>query len=132
MAACTAASVLLPFPGQDHPDPDPVEDPDMEVDPELPVGVLSFRLADWQACTAASVLHLVPEDPVNCRAPPQEDYRMYTEPVLTIGEDSRTFLEGGSEVGKLGSGHQGVDRDHPLPLGVQQLHRVPGPHLERS
>ena len=130
--ACTAASVLHPFPDQDRLGPGPVEDPDTEADPVLPVDVLSFRLADWQACTAASVLRLVPEDPVNCRAPRQEDYRMYTDPVLTIGEDSRSFLEVGSEVGNLGSGRQQAARDHPLPPVLQQLHRVPGRHPERS
>ena len=130
--ACTAASVLHPFPVQDRPDPDPVEDPDTEADPVLPVDALSFRLADWQACTAASVLHLVPEDPVNCRAPRQEDYRMYTDPVLTIGEDSRSFPEVGSEVDNLGSGRQQADQDHPLPPVLPQLPRVPGRHPERS
>ena len=113
--ACTAAFVLHPFPGQDHPDPDLAEDPDTEVDPELPAGVLSFRLADWQACIAAFVLRLVPEGPVNCLAPRREDYRMYTVPVLTIGEDSRSFLEAGSEVNRLGSGRQQADLDHLLP-----------------
>ena len=132
LVACTAASVLHPFPGQNRPDPDPVEDPDTGVDPVLPVDVLSFRLADWQACTAASVLHLDPEDLVNCRAPRQEDYRMYTDPVLTIGEDSRSFPEVGSEVDNLGSGRQQADQDHPLPPVLPQLPRVPGRHPERS
>ncbi|SVB04518.1 uncharacterized protein METZ01_LOCUS157372, partial [marine metagenome] len=79
------------------------------------VDVLSFRLADWQVCIAAFVRRLVLEDPANCLALRQEDYRMYTVPVLTIGEDSRSFLEAGSEVNRLGSGRQQADLDHLLP-----------------
>ena len=132
LVACTAAFVLHPFLDLDHPDPGPVEDPDTEADPVLPVDVLSFRLADWQACTAASVPRLVPEDPVNCLARRQEDFQMYTDPVLTIGEDSRSFPAAGSKVGNLGSGRQQAAQDPPLPPVLQQLHRVPGRHLERS
>ena len=113
--ACTAAFVLLPFLVQDRLGPDPAEDPDTVADSELPVDVLSFRLADWQVCIAAFVRRLVLEDPANCLALRQEDYRMYTVPVLTIGEDSRSFLEAGSEVNRLGSGRQQADLDHLLP-----------------